>query len=1213
MDEIIINKEEKNDKKEDINNKNNLEIDSLKYNLDYSTSFDSMNSILSKEAKEKLLTQIFLISSKLNMFNKQILLENLYRIIESEKDVQMIYYILSKMLKYIKTERISIYMLNTNLFYFTDFLSNNQNYFFAYKFFTDLENISNNISFDKKTSNEINEYIKVKIEYFEKYFVKIVKNEEYDIFYKIIDNILNQKIEIENNKEKAEENNEELQLKDDINNQYLYLINKTWLINAKNFLDHYIFGRDTQMINDFFKDAFDFVNILSVFLSEDKLNKPIKGKTYFPFPGPINNFPMTEWKDILYDPINEEENILIKKNLLPKKDYFWINQNDWTILKGAFNCTNEIKRKKEETEMIQLNTIIFDSEMRKYKNECIKFMKKKVIQISKNKTIKELETKIKRCLNYEINNNILKKEKDNNQENKDEKIINLFKINKKNKDIIIELILSFINNNIQTYESIFLQELLLADEDKDKNVETILSKYNSKKEILIIEIYNPNINNNRFLKSINVNNCSLCNKKIDDIKKSKDICKLCSMYFFCSNECAEIMKNDDKEENNIKKNHTELHKYLSEIIIKLFKIKEFIPKNFYEKIYTIDNREKSKGLVGLFNLGNTCYMNCSLQCLSNTKDLTKYFLFNYYQNEINLQTTFGSNGVLVKAYSDLINLMWLSKFTKINPHFFRVSFCISTNKFMNNKQQDAMEFISILLNYLHEDLNRVKQKPYLNMENQIENESDVLAGQRYYNYHLKRENSIINDLFNGQFQNAIKCTSCFKENKKYEPFNNISLPIPEEHNHYIIKFFTTLKCKYITININSETTFEDLILNASKYLNKNILKSLDEMNKSNYNKEYYKALLEQNIEIVQLDKNKIIKIIYSQPDDENEIQKNYKKKLKPYINNEEELVLFERQIIPEYLQNIYVYPITTDPKNDDDINFLSYPIVFSVKHDLTLENLEKLIMEKIEHIIIENKNIKNNHIIDLHILHSNKNMNTGLLKIIKDYKKCRFCNLDYGEKKYCPLYLYFNKNDTVSKIFKYSKYSEPVILLARSSYYDLKKEVYPGYNFEENNILNKYKNIYDSLNQFEKSEILGEDDLWDCPKCLKKRKISKWIKIFRAPNYLIIQLKRFKKKSNSFFNFLESDKNETFVSFPMKNLDISNYIEGIEKDKCIYNLYAVINHTTNFGVNHFTAFCRNNKKWVEYDDHKVNYDIKNPVTKEAYILFYIKKNIDENY
>ena len=647
--------------------------------------------------------------------------------------------------------------------------------------------------------------------------------------------------------------------------------------------------------------------------------------------------------------------------------------------------------------------------------------------------------------------------------------------------------------------------------------------------------------------------------------------------------------------------------------MKPFKIREFIPKNFYEKIYTKENKEKSKGLVGLFNLGNTCYLNCSLQCLSNTKDLTKYFLFNYYQNDINLQTTFGSNGVLVKAYSDLINLMWLSKFVKINPHFFRVAFCVSTHKFMNSQQQDAMEFISLLLNYLHEDLNRVKQKPYLIIEEQREKESDILASQRIYSYNLKRDNSIIIDLFNGQFQNTIKCTTCFKEFKKYESFNNISLPIPEEHNHYIIKFFTTLKCKYITININSETTFEDLIINASKYLSKNILNSIKEAQKSKQSPEYINALLKQNIDIIKLDKNKIINIIYSQPDDENEIQKNYKKKLKPYINNEEEIVLYEREIIPEYLLNIYVYPITTDPKDDDNINFLSYPIVFSVKHDLTFENLEKLINEKLSHIFLENINIKNRHLIDLHILHSNKNMNTGILKLIKSYKKCPFCNSDYSEKKYCPLYFYFNKNDIVSKLFKYSKYSEPIIILARSSYYDLNKEVYPGYNFEENNILNKYKNIYDSLNQFGKPEILGEDNLWDCPQCSTKRKISKWMRVFRAPNYLIIQLKRFKKKSNSFFNFLESDKNETFVSFPMKNLDLSNYMDGPEKDKCIYNLYAIINHINNFGVNHFTAYCRNNKKWVEYDDHKINYDIENPVTKEAYILFYIKKNIDENF
>ena len=1190
--EIIINKDE-NDF-----NQNNLEINSSKYNFDYATYFNSVNNILSSISKEKLLIQIFLISSKINMFNKQVFLDKLYRIIESEKNNQMIYYILSKMIKYIKTGRMSVYMINTNLFYFIDFLSNNQNYFYAYQFFSELQNLNNNISIDKKTLTEINDFIKEKINYYEKYFTTMINSEEFDVFHNIINKILNQNIQLENN---DEENN-----KDNVNEQqYVYLINKTWLINAKNFLDHYIFGRDTQMINDFFVDAFDKKNVLSIFLSENNLNKPIKGKTYFPFPGPINNFPMTDWKDILYDPFNEEENIIIKKYLLLKNDFFWINQKDWTILKEAFNYTNEIRRKKEEIEMIQLSAFIFDSDMRKYKNESIKFMKKKLIQISKNKTIKDFEIKIKRCLDYEINN-IIKEDK-----NKNEKIIKLYKINKKNKDIIIEIIISYINN-IQTYESIFLQELIFSDEDKEKSVETILKKYNPNTEILIIEIYPQKINE-RFLKPLNIYNCSICNKKIDDINKAKDLCKLCSMYLFCSNECAEIKKEEENNNNKIKLNHSMIHKYLSELIMKPFKIREFIPKNFYEKIYTKENKEKSKGLVGLFNLGNTCYLNCSLQCLSNTKDLTKYFLFNYYQNDINLQTTFGSNGVLVKAYSDLINLMWLSKFVKINPHFFRVAFCVSTHKFMNSQQQDAMEFISLLLNYLHEDLNRVKQKPYLIIEEQREKESDILASQRIYSYNLKRDNSIIIDLFNGQFQNTIKCTTCFKEFKKYESFNNISLPIPEEHNHYIIKFFTTLKCKYITININSETTFEDLIINASKYLSKNILNSIKEAQKSKQSPEYINALLKQNIDIIKLDKNKIINIIYSQPDDENEIQKNYKKKLKPYINNEEEIVLYEREIIPEYLLNIYVYPITTDPKDDDNINFLSYPIVFSVKHDLTFENLEKLINEKLSHIFLENINIKNRHLIDLHILHSNKNMNTGILKLIKSYKKCPFCNSDYSEKKYCPLYFYFNKNDIVSKLFKYSKYSEPIIILARSSYYDLNKEVYPGYNFEENNILNKYKNIYDSLNQFGKPEILGEDNLWDCPQCSTKRKISKWMRVFRAPNYLIIQLKRFKKKSNSFFNFLESDKNETFVSFPMKNLDLSNYMDGPEKDKCIYNLYAIINHINNFGVNHFTAYCRNNKKWVEYDDHKINYDIENPVTKEAYILFYIKKNIDENF
>ena len=1195
--EIIKDKNEQDEK--DFQNINNIEIDPSKYNLDYTVKFNSINTYINSIAKQKFLIQLFLSSSKINMFNKIISLDKLYTIIDSENNITMIYSIVSKILNYMKIGRMSTYMLNTNIFFCSEFLSNNQNYYFAHIFFSELKKINDNISFDKKLTNEVSEFIKTKIDYFEKYFISLVNIEQISELNKIINNILNQ-----NDKEKKEEN--EIEAIENINNNYVYAINKTWLQNAKIFIGNYLFAKETQALKQFFDDAFDKENVLSLFLSDQKIDKAIGNKTYYPFPGPINNFPITDFKYMLLDPIIKEENYLIKKHLIPQLDYYWINHKDWTTLKDAFSCTNEIKRKKTEIEMIQINAFIFYSGIRKYKNESVNFMKKRVIHISKTKSIKDFEIKIMRCLEHELGKKI--------NENINENIVYLYKMNKKNRDIIIEMFLSFIID-IQNYESVFINEINFSEEEKKNKIEDIFKKYNPKKEILIIEICDKKINQkfiNPIMPKLNKNNenkfyCSICSGEINNLNNINNICKLCSMYIYCSEKCANINNNQE----NIKiKEHYKLHKFLSELILKPFKLKDFLSESFYNQMYTLENMEKSKGVAGLYNLGNTCYMNCSLQCLSNTKDLTKYFINNNFQNEINLQTTFGSNGVLVKSYSDLLNLLWFSKFIKINPSFFRMAFCMSTHKFMNNNQQDAMDFILILLNYLHEDLNRIKAKPYSMFKEQQIDESDVLASQRAYNYYQKRDNSIIMDLFNGQFQNKIKCATCFTEKKTYEPFMNVCLPIPEKHNFYIIKFFTNLNCKYITMKINSETSFEDLLKKASNYLSKKILDSINAIKKeyknNSKNDQYLQDLLKQNIEIVKLDKNKIINEIYIQPDDNNN-------QLKEYIDDGEEIVLFEKELIPDYHQNIYVYPITTNPKNEDEINYLSYPVVFSVKHDLTLENLEKEIVEKLNHIIKKDFNIKNNHIIDLHILHSNRNKNTGIFKIVKDYEKCIFCTNDYGVKKYCPLYFFFDKNDTVSKIFQHTKNSYPFVLLARSSYYDLTKEVYPGFNFEENNNLNNNKNIYDSFNQFGNLEILGEEDLWNCPKCLAKRKIGKSIKIYKAPNYLIIQLKRFKKKSGGFFDFLQGDKNESFVGFPIKNLDLSNYIEGPGKNNGIYNLYAVINHKSLLGYNHYTSFCRNNKKWIEYDDSKINNNIKNPVTNEAYILFYIKKNIDENY
>lgn len=77
-----------------------------------------------------------------------------------------------------------------------------------------------------------------------------------------------------------------------------------------------------------------------------------------------------------------------------------------------------------------------------------------------------------------------------------------------------------------------------------------------------------------------------------------------------------------------------------------------------KKVDMVKSPNNKHGLVGLNNLGNTCFMNSCLQCLSHTMPLTNYFLNEYFEAEINKTNKIGHKGKLAKNYAKFIKAMW---------------------------------------------------------------------------------------------------------------------------------------------------------------------------------------------------------------------------------------------------------------------------------------------------------------------------------------------------------------------------------------------------------------------------------------------------------------------------------------------------------------------------------------------------------------------------
>ncbi|CAK9436749.1 uncharacterized protein LODBEIA_P12710 [Lodderomyces beijingensis] len=200
--------------------------------------------------------------------------------------------------------------------------------------------------------------------------------------------------------------------------------------------------------------------------------------------------------------------------------------------------------------------------------------------------------------------------------------------------------------------------------------------------------------------------------------------------------------------------------------------------------------------TGLVNLGNSCYMNCMLQCLVAAPELSSFFFPSItfkdsYKQHINVNNKLGTQGRLTSGFVELMLNMLKNNGKVFSPSKFKaIVGSISPGKqFATCDQQDCVEFLEYLLDGLHEDLNQMavldsKEKQKITeLTPEQEQSREILpirlASTIEWERYLKLNFSIIVDKLQGQYLSRLKCLECGFTSTSYNAFSILNLPIPK--------------------------------------------------------------------------------------------------------------------------------------------------------------------------------------------------------------------------------------------------------------------------------------------------------------------------------------------------------------------------------------------------------------------------------------------------
>ena len=218
-------------------------------------------------------------------------------------------------------------------------------------------------------------------------------------------------------------------------------------------------------------------------------------------------------------------------------------------------------------------------------------------------------------------------------------------------------------------------------------------------------------------------------------------------------------------------------------------------------------RYRPVGTKGLINLGNTCYMASALQCLCHVKEFAEYFKSGYYKTELNSDNPLGYGGKVAKAFAGLLEQLYAQDVVKsIAPRELKTVLGNINSSFGGYQQQDSQELLAFLLDALHEDLNRIIKKPATERPDigQVSATELLRLGTEAWKIHKLRNDSVVVDLFQGIYKSTLVCPICAHVSVTFDPFSDLSLPLPFRSYWTHDIFFVPLQGPIRKINLEFE-------------------------------------------------------------------------------------------------------------------------------------------------------------------------------------------------------------------------------------------------------------------------------------------------------------------------------------------------------------------------------------------------------------------------